>query len=1162
MIQFTQLRLSGFKSFVEPTELDVEPGLTGVVGPNGCGKSNIVESLRWVMGESSAKQMRGGEMDDVIFAGTRKRPSRNVAEVTLTLDNSSRTAPAVLNTEDTLVVSRKISRGSGSTYRVNGKEVRARDVHLLFADASTGARSTAIVSQGKIGALIAANPSQRRALLEEAAGISGLYSRRHEAELRLRGAENNLTRLDDVLTALETQKQGLEKQCKQATRYRVLSDEIRALDIALLIRTAQDAETALNEARATLRDAEATVTQTTEAAAKASRKQFEAYHALEPARTAANSANSELQRLTLTRETLQQDERRLERAMRGNAERVGQIANDIAQAEHAASDASHRFSAIKLEISELEAELVDAPQREQAAREALTSAETLREHADAALSTATARKAAAEAELRAARTRQQDAQAALSRLQARLQQLDTDISKAKTSLRPDTELAQANTTLQTAIDALELCQQQRDQAEADRASCDAKKTTAQANFSEADGQLRRLDAEISALESVTKASAHIGDRGPAILAKVTVQSGYEKAFATVLEHGAEAPDDPQGTAPMGWRAYPPLPDSLAVPAGCTPLSHFASGPDSLSRRLGHAYLIDDTDLADRIAPTLKPGQCLVSQDGGLWRWDGFTRLPHAKDTTATATARQLQQANRLKELQAQRPELFQSFEQARDTLNACQTELQAAQTAERTARDAVHTAETSRQRAQSAHDQLHQQQSQAKDRLLRLEDSYSTVEQDVITAQVAYEATLKDSSEPSLSDLEAVTAAAKAEASAARIRATEARAALDTCLRQADSSQQRLKNLRQEIQDWKNRQTNADTHHAALLERQRIALKEREELQARPAILQQRRTALTAELITAEQAQKDTSDALAIAESELRAADSQQKEADRLAAQAREDRIRAEEMVERRKQGCIDIAQRCQDTLGCALEDVDTSVAAKHLDMSSEEIATRTARRHQERERLGPVNLRAELETEEVSNQIVALQTERDDLLAAISRLRQGIAELNREGRARLQKSFHAVNTVFQETFKRLFGGGQAYLTLVEDDDPLAAGIEIMASPPGKRLQLLSLLSGGEQALTALALLFAVFQSNPAPICILDEVDAPLDDANVDRFCALLAEMAKTGQTRFLIITHHRMTMARMDRLYGVTMIEQGVSQLVSVDLKMAETLREDPVSE
>jgi chromosome segregation protein len=281
------------------------------------------------------------------------------------------------------------------------------------------------------------------------------------------------------------------------------------------------------------------------------------------------------------------------------------------------------------------------------------------------------------------------------------------------------------------------------------------------------------------------------------------------------------------------------------------------------------------------------------------------------------------------------------------------------------------------------------------------------------------------------------------------------------------------------------------------------------------------------------------------------------KDADHAAAAAREDRVRAEAQVDRRAQACDEIAARCREFLGCAVADIDTAGTESFLDMPSAEIAERIDRRAAERERLGPVNLRAEIEAEDVGKQIDGLTAERGDLLAAIARLRQGIAELNREGRDRLQKSFETVNRAFQDIFTDLFGGGRAYLNLVENDDPLAAGIEIMASPPGKRLQLLSLLSGGEQALTALALLFAVFRSNPAPICILDEVDAPLDDANVDRFCGLLSAMSGEGATRFLVITHHRMTMARMNRLFGVTMAERGVSQLVSVDLQVAESLRE-----
>lgn len=1150
MIQFTKLRLSGFKSFVEPTELLVEPGLTGVVGPNGCGKSNLVEAIRWVMGETSAKQMRGGEMDDVIFAGSRERPPRNVAEVTLTLDNRARLAPAALNTADELEVTRKIERGGGSTYRVNGKEVRARDVQLLFADAATGARSTAIVSQGKISELIAAAPAQRRALLEEAAGISGLYSRRHEAELRLRAAENNLARLDDVLGALANQKHGLDRQARQAAKYRSLSEEIRALEVALTRRAWDEAAAALAAARAQFAEADAAVTAATAAAAEAATLQAETFSAVDPARERAGEAQQALQKLVAEREAIDQEERRLERATRGNAERLEQIGGDLARAEAQIADAEGRRAAVGAERDRLAAEAAEAPAALARAAGRAKDAEAEREAAEAALAVATTRLAEAEAAAKAAQRRRAEADAALARVAARLTQIEQQIAAAQARRVPPERLAEAEAALAAAdVDAAAKTEA-RDAAEAARAASETARADTAARFAEADAALRRIDAEIDALKAVLAASQKSG--GAPVLDRVRVEPGFEAAAAALLDHGADAPED-DGASPRGWRTYPPLADAPAAPAGLPCLAERVEAPAALGRRLALAHLAPDAATADRLAPILAPGQTLVSKDGGLWRWDGYVIRPGAP----SAAAARLEQANRLRALEGDRPARAEAQADAARDRDAARAAAQAAETAERAARDAARAAEAATATARSARDRLARERAEAEDRLAAFADSHANLLAERAEAEAARAAVGREA-ETAPESLREALAAARAAAEAARGRAFDARAAESALAREDRLRGERIAQLTAEADDWLKRGKAAFDHRATLAARRAEAEAERDSLRARPRALAERRTEVLNALAAAEGAQRRAADALAVAESAARAADARLKEAERAAAAAREDRVRAEAAVERREQAGRDVAQRCRDHLGCGVDDL--APAAEFAGIATPELDSRAERRAAERERLGPVNLRAEIEADDVGKQIDGLTAERDDLLAAIARLRQGIAALNREGRERLQASFETVNRAFQEIFTRLFGGGRAHLSLVEGEDPLAAGLEIMASPPGKRLQLLSLLSGGEQALTALALLFAVFHSNPAPICILDEVDAPLDDANVDRFCGLIGEIARAGQTRFLVITHHRMTMARMHRLFGVTMAERGVSQLVSVDLGVAETLRETPL--
>ena len=1148
MIQFTRLRLSGFKSFVDPTELAVEPGLTGVVGPNGCGKSNLVEALRWVMGESSAKQMRGGEMDDVIFSGNRSRPARNIAEVTLCIDNRLRTVPAPLNTADELEVSRRIERNVGSIYRVNGKEVRARDVQTLFADHSTGARSTAIVSQGRIGALIAASPADRCALLEEAAGISGLHARRHEAEIRLRAAENNLTRLDDVIQALSGQKQGLDRQVKQAQRYRTLTEAIRTLESALCRRAWDEALAAVGEARAALREAEAKVAETAAAAAKAQAAQARAYAAMDPLRTAQTGAAAQAQRLALAREALDAEERRLDRALADNAARLAQIDADAARAAEQCADAEARKAEIARERETLAAALATAPRAVAEAETDLTAAETDREAKEACLTTATRALAEAEADLAAARRTRTQAEGERERRRARLEQIERDLAQARPDPAAAERLDAARARLATAEAAAESAVAARDGAEAARADLATRAEAEDAAFAAADATARRLAAEIAALEAVL-----VGEAADAPLAaRVRSAAGFEAAVAAILEHGADAPEDEAGTAPRGWRTLPPFAAPPAPPAdGLQPLAPHVRAPRALARRLSLCFLVADAAEGDRLAPLLLPGQTLVSREGGLWRWDGYG----VRAGAPSAALARLTQQNRLLALRGEAEPAREAQARAAKARETAQAEFRAADEACRKAREALKAVEAERTAARGEAERLERTSREAEDRLARLGAERQARAADLADAEAALAALGEADSGSGLPPLEARAARARDEAAEARRTALEARARLDQARRTQTAQTERAAALESEERAWEARRLSAADHRKALAQRRTEAGAERTGLAARPAALAEQRDALTAEIETAEAALKAAADALAVGDGALRAADAAAKEADALAARAREDRLRAEGQTERRDQACRDIAARARESLGCPPDDLPRDPAV--ADLSAEEIEDRLARRTTERDRLGPVNLRAEIEADDIGRQIEGMTAERADLLAAIARLRQGIAELNREGQGRLRESFEAVNRAFEETFTRLFGGGRASLNLIQGDDPLSAGLEIMASPPGKRLQTLTLLSGGEQALTALALMFAVFTSNPAPICILDEVDAPLDDANVDRFCKLLAETAKARSTRFLVITHHRMTMARMDRLYGVTMAERGVSQLVSVDLQNAENLRE-----
>jgi chromosome segregation protein len=1185
-VQFSRLRLSGFKSFVETTELVIEPGLTGIVGPNGCGKSNLIDALRWGMGEHSARQLRGTEMDDIIFAGTQSRPPRNIAEVGLVLENDTRTAPAAFNDQDEIEITRRIERGSGTAYRVNGSEMRQRDVQTLFADAATGARSTAIVSQGQIGALIAAKPTERRAILEEAAGITGLYSRRHEAELRLKAAEANLARLEDVINTLEAQLQALKRQARQASRYRNLSDHIRRAEAQVLHHRYTEAAAAVAESTARLAALEQEVARLTTEVAAATTREAEASSALPPLREAEAEAAAKLQRLKLAREELDREEERVRAAEAQLAQRLAQIAGDTERERGRAAEAMEAASRLDAEAERIQDEQISEPEAEIVAREALELATADRVAAEAALARLTAEAAAAEARLKELSRRRAEAEARATRLNERLRDAESEAERLEIAAADRAALAAAEARLAHAQQAAEAARAQLAATEADAqqvaeaarvqlAAAETKREDAEAearrrdeDAQAADAALAKLAAEDAALKGLL---AHgEGELWPPLIDAVTVTPGYEAALGIAFGDDLTAPADE--AAPVHWRTLPPLLPSAPLPDGVRPLSDFVRAPAALVRRLSQIGVIEDGHDAARLAMQLRLGQRLVSRDGALWRWDGYTVSAGAP----TAAAVRLGQHNRRLELAPLIAEAEAAADRVRATRNAARDRQQAATDAARAARDAA------RDRQQAAADAARVSRDtarQADNEERSARDSHASHAQkaaqiatklDAVRSQIAQLAADRDEAaaaaeaarfgpedEQALVERRGEAEAARDALSSERNREAEAARAHDDVLRQAAARRQRLVEIGNERQGWQER---ADTAQAQIdeLEGRRIgAEEERARLAARPAEIMAERHALDDMIGAAENERSERADALATAESTLNDAAADMKKVDGALRDTREERVRTEGLVAQAAQTLAAVEERIAERVSCLPSELLAVAEKTEEDIEAlPEAEARLARLTRERDNMGPVNLRAEEEAKELGEQITGMTTERDDLVQAIARLRHGINELNREGRERFLAAFEKVNTHFQTLFTRLFGGGRAHLELTEAEDPLEAGLEIMASPPGKKLQVLSLLSGGERALTTTALLFAVFLTNPAPICVLDEVEAPLDDANVGRFCNLVEEIAAATKTRFLLVTHHRITMARMDRLYGVTMPERGVSQLVSVDLQGVNRLR------
>ena len=1366
-MRINKLRLSGFKSFVQPTELQIEAGLTGVVGPNGCGKSNLVDALRWVMGESSAKGLRGGEMDDVIFAGTNARAAFDLAEVALQLARSDEPIPGFENLDE-IELTRRIGRGMGSVYRVNGAEVRAKDVQLLFADAASGARSASIVSQGQIGALVEAKPVARRKLLEEAAGIGGLQARRHEAELKLQAAEANLVRVEDLLVNLDEQFASLTKQAKQAERYRKLQQQHRETEAALLLgrwqaalaekARAEEALTSgrshvqvhagrLAEARGAREYAGETLTGLrrdeavldTELArlsersnaidAEAARldanqiqlkdQERQTVQDLEHAEAALDDAGNMVRRLESERDavtTLIQggdDDRTcaaaaeagaraaLEAAEKAFRERLAAKADAEAhcrQIEAGALALAEQRRALAATRQELDGRLMglaEAPQAhfepaeaeagpalslETALQEAIVASEEVDQRLNVAEDARAERQAALaeakdavrsaeeavrarESELREREHAQKAAAERFSDLTRRIERLEErrgeitakteglveerqrlDIASAEQSLE------ELSATLETIGDRWSSAIETRDQALAAGETADQTRQAAEAALS-------KLDAEAHALADLEQPESE----APPLLDKVRVEDGFADALAAALGDDLLGSEDE--AAPVSWLTTiggAPL-DTLPLPVGARPLADAVEGPRALSRRLAQVGIVDEAD-GDRLQADLKQGQRLVSQGGTLWRWDGLVRKP---DGARAAAARLKQQARRreleseLAAARAERDAALAKAAEAQAAIDASAAEVTAIETereterlsaeaarhvlselrgrvsaidaelgplGEETARldaeclelkrdaealgvasndadatgeanadldrlqkaleelrfaesvaneadaDAASTLNATRQQATERRravldlqERLEQrraderkEEAAAQERALervQLEAKLARLDEDqaVVDRRVAEEADQQADAQRALDAASVDLETAEHGLETARLRHGEAKAE-DTNLRDRHATASRqLETLNVDLNAWSGRIEGAKERVESLIARRKQLISDLADLEGRPEELKQKREDLAAKIGAAKEKREALGEAVAKAEQALADAEAALERVETEQVEARESGARLEAHLERAEAEAASAEAAVRARLG---DEIEVGLGEAPSEEALAELEAKLARIEASRERLGAVNLRAIDEAAELDLRIQTLTTEKDELTQAIERLRRAISALNREGRERLRAAFGEVEKHFEALFVRLFGGGRAKIELTDLEDPLNAGLELSASPPGKKLQSLSLLSGGEKALTAVALIFAIFLTRPSPLCLLDEVDAPLDDANVNRLGAVLEELTQATDTRFIVVTHHPMTMARMDRLYGVTMMERGVSQLVGVDLRTAEELR------
>ena len=1136
--RFARLRIAGFKSFADATTVEILPGLTGVVGPNGCGKSNVIEALRWAMGEANARNMRGGEMEDVIFAGTAGRASRNLAEVTLTLEDTAGLAPPPFHEAADLEISRKIERGAGSLYRVNGREARARDVQTLFADLASGARASAMISQGRVGSLVNARPDERRALLEEAAGITGLHARRHEAELKLRAAEQNLSRADDLKGQIEARLAELKRQARQASRYRNLSGAIRAAEAELLAIQRAVAEQARGAARAALALAENAVTEATVAAGLAAAQAAETEALLPALRAAESDARTALERARIAGEQSAEVEARARAALAEARERALTLEQDRDHAARLAADAAAAARRLEEEAARLDAEAQAAPAALREAELAEDAALEAAARAQATADRATEEAARIAAETDAARRALTEAESRDRKLRAGHAEAQAELAKLLAGVIAPQQVAAAEAARDAAETALLQARDAVAAAEAARVAGEAGLAAARGGAANAEASLSKINAEHDALAALL--AQKFGRESAPILDQLTVPAGLEAALGAALREELSASADVN--AARHWRTLPP-PEHAVAHA----LAALVEAPPALARALTQIRLLAENEDGDALQAALRPGQMLVSRAGDVWRWDGYTLRAGA----ASEAAVRLAQRNRLTVLAGEREAAQAQAQTMRARRTGAEAAERAGRAAEQAAREGRRAAELEFDRARTEAVRLTAEAERAATRAAGAETRCTQLAGEAgEAAAILGQCQAVAAALPDLAAARAGVETARATLAEARRADAAARVEHDA-LRTADAARtRRAAALAQETADWQARGQDAAGRLADLTDRHAEAFAAAEALATAPEQAAAARRDTLDRLAQAEAAHRHAAEQLHAAQLEADTAARAARAAESGLGAAREARIREEAAQAAADHAWGTVAERILERLGAApaLPDPPAELTPE----SEDKARRRWERLTHEREDMGPVNLRADIEAEEAETAIATIDRERDEILAAVAKLRGSIGHLNREGRDRLSTVFTEVDRHFQALFSRMFGGGKAHLALVGDDDPLIAGLEIYAQPPGKKLSTLSLLSGGEQALTALSLIFAVFKCNPAPISVLDEVDAPLDDANVDRFCTLLEDMVRDTGTRFLVVTHHHLTMARMDRLYGVTMQERGISRLLSVDLAHA----------
>ena len=1149
-LNITKLRLNGFKSFVDPTEFEILPGLTGVVGPNGCGKSNLLDALRWVMGENRPTSMRGDGMDDVIFGGTSLRPARSYAEVNLQIENFDSDILPINTSESTIEIVRRINFESGSTYRVEGKEILAREVRLLFADYSSGSNSPSLVRQGQISNLINENPKSRKRILEEAAGISGLYHRRHESELKLNASENNLERINDILSKLEEQLKALKKQAKQAEDYRLLGEKIRKQESLLLFVRWENKNSEFNNSKHELDN----ILKKRTDHEKILRNLIEVKEQKENLlpKIREQQAADQIATNQLQSKKTNIDEKHKNALSRVNElnQRISELENDYIRENELILDAESVLKKSANEKNSILNNQSDLTNKIKSTKEDLDLSIIDFNKIEKEYEVEANNFAASLAKKNNLETNFEVNNKSLKQVEEKITKVKDD--KSKVSLRKeeiDKELINIRNELELSEKAIDKKYSMLDKTEDEVQTLRADLLNSEEKLSEERSKLLAIKSEIKTLEEFLSEQEIFED---AIINQIEISKDFEIVFSVILNDDLNYP--PQSSdRKSGWHYSENEKQSYSFPEGVKVLADLVKHPLELNKRLKNVGIVNSKD-GYLLHSKLKNGQSLVSMDGDFWRWDGFSTTSADVNTSNTQKVKNLNRLQNLKVLQKEiEKKVFIQSGHKTDQELVIKQKIEERDNLKKeyiSKEKRLNELKTNLSKLEAEFEINSAQIESLDNNYLNLNEDYNKLIKNIEEIKNLDNQEIDNQEEEKNINLK------KKTLEDFRNKNLDRRLVLEDLTSQFNFYKNRLVQLDKELEDWSIRKKRSVDRQDNILSRKNELELFLETAQLEPEKIENDILNLNKKITEAEKKCSISTDALVNAEKKLRDALFKEKEAFKIAEDLKEKYVRAEVSIETTKDNLNELASILEAETGHSpkgFQDkyIDQLTNKLSIDIIEKNLDQLTRKRNF----IGPVNLRAEEDEKEINAEYSELLNQKEDLEMAVKKLRNAISNLNKEGREKLLKAFDEVNKNFKTLFNNLFGGGQSNLLLVESDDPLEAGLEIMCQPPGKKLSNLALLSGGEQTLAAISLIFAVFMVKPSPICVLDEVDAPLDDANIVRFCNLLDNMNSRTDTRFIIITHNPITMSKMNRLYGVTMAEKGVSQLVSVDLDKAEKL-------